>query len=61
MAKGQSGDTRIKNVKNLREFITFSGLNNVIKNQDITIVGGLENKNVLELGLFNVKDFFNLE
>jgi hypothetical protein len=36
-------------------------LNNTIKDQDVAIVGGLEDKDILELGLFNMKDFFNLK
>lgn len=47
--------------KHIREFITFSSLNDIVKNQDVSIVGGLENENVLVLRLFMMKDLFNLE
>jgi hypothetical protein len=46
---------------NLRELITFSGLDDTIKNQDVSVVGGLENKNVLVQRLLDVKDFLDLD
>jgi hypothetical protein len=46
---------------NLRELVTFSGLDDTIKNQDVTVVGGLENKNVLVQRLLNMKDFLDLD
>jgi hypothetical protein len=45
----------------LREFITLSALNDTIENQDVTIVGGLKNKDILVQGLFDVKDFLDLD
>jgi hypothetical protein len=36
-------------------------LDNTIENQDVAIVGRLENKDILVQGLFNVKNFFDLD
>jgi len=46
---------------NVRELITFSGLDDTIKNQNVSVVGGLENKNVLVQRLLDMKDFLDLD
>jgi len=45
----------------VRELITFSGLDDTIKNQNVSVVGGLENKNVLVQRLLDMKDFLDLD
>ena len=44
---------------NVRELITFSGLDDTIKNQNVSVVGGLENKNVLVQRLLDIQNLRN--
>lgn len=43
------------------ELVALGALNDIIKNEDVAVVGRLEDQDVLELALFVVEDLFDLE
>lgn len=48
-------------LSNLREFIALRALDNAIQDEDVSVVGALEDENILELGAFVVEDAANLQ
>jgi len=44
-----------------RELITLGGLNDIVKDKDGAIVGGIEDQDILVFGLFVVEDRVDLE
>ena len=45
----------------IRELITLSALNDIVQNQHGSVVGGLEDEDILVLGLLVVEDFLDLQ
>lgn len=48
-------------IVNIRKLVPLGALNDIVQDQNLAVVGGLEDEDVLVLGLLVVEDFFDLE